>query len=152
MAKYRTKRCVIEAVQFHPDHHSKSLPEGVVVIKHSPNADNYYYDGFEFGINTPEGVMEVNWYDWIITGLVGEKYACKPEPFALKYELDEGPTLESILRELVDAGEKARSVIDKMMGDSDLTNGDNSPEFAAMVALSQAIDKARKELGEGGGK
>lgn len=84
--KYRKKPVVIEAVQFRPDVHVKWLPEGVIVTKHRPNADNYAYEGFEFGIETLEGVMKVNWYDYIITGVQGEKYPCRPDIFEATYE------------------------------------------------------------------
>jgi hypothetical protein len=33
-----------------------------------------------------EGVMHVNWDDWIIRGVKGELYACKPDIFAMTYE------------------------------------------------------------------
>jgi hypothetical protein len=37
-------------------------------------------------IETLEGTMRVNLKDWIITGVTGEKYACKPEIFNQTYE------------------------------------------------------------------
>lgn len=92
MKKYRKKPVVIEAVQFNPDgllpgpSHRKELPDGVVVVKHSPNADNYGYEGFEFGIDTLEGMMKVQRGDWIIKGVKGEYYPCKPDIFEATYE------------------------------------------------------------------
>jgi hypothetical protein len=38
-------------------------------------------------ITTLEGVMHANAMDWIITGVKGEKYPCKPDIFAATYEL-----------------------------------------------------------------
>jgi len=37
-------------------------------------------------IRTLEGVMYVGWGDWIIQGVKGELYACKPDIFAATYE------------------------------------------------------------------
>lgn len=38
-------------------------------------------------IHTLEGVMYANAGDWIITGIQGETYPCKPEIFEATYEL-----------------------------------------------------------------
>ena len=37
-------------------------------------------------IQTLEGVMHADPGDWIITGVKGERYPCKPDVFALSYE------------------------------------------------------------------
>lgn len=37
-------------------------------------------------IKTLEGVHYVSWGDWIIQGVNGELYPCKPDIFALTYE------------------------------------------------------------------
>ena len=87
MPKFRKKPVVIEAVQFNPsDEHKMKLPDGVIVTKFSPGADNYNYMGFEFGIETLEGTMTVMPGDWVITGVKGERYPCKPDIFAATYE------------------------------------------------------------------
>ncbi len=39
-----------------------------------------------FRINTLEGQHDVRANDWIIQGVAGELYPCKPEIFALTYE------------------------------------------------------------------
>jgi len=74
--KYRKKPVVIEAVQFNKlgDHPS------VVQTDQSPTG---------FGINTLEHTAikhEVTPGDWIITGVQGEVYACKPDIFEATYE------------------------------------------------------------------
>lgn len=87
MPKFRKKPVVIEAVQFDPlDAHKMTLPEGVIVTKFSPGADNFAYMGFEFGVETLEGRMTVSPGDWIITGVKGERYPCKPDIFAATYD------------------------------------------------------------------
>ena len=37
-------------------------------------------------IGTLEGVMRVDWNDWIIKGVKGELYPCKPDIFQSSYE------------------------------------------------------------------
>lgn len=40
-------------------------------------------------IKTLEGVMHASWGDWLIRGVRGELYACKPEIFEQTYEVAE---------------------------------------------------------------
>ena len=40
----------------------------------------------ELSIDTPEGVLAVCWDDWIIKGVKGELYPCKPDIFEMTYE------------------------------------------------------------------
>ena len=39
-----------------------------------------------FGVKTLEGFMRADYGDWIITGVKGERYPCKPDIFAATYE------------------------------------------------------------------
>lgn len=41
-------------------------------------------------ISTLEGVMQANPGDWIITGVKGEMYPCKPDIFEATYEPADG--------------------------------------------------------------
>ena len=71
MGMYRKKPVVIEATQWfkmgdHPE--VKLVHEG------------------EHAIKTLEGYMQVTAGDFIITGVKGEHYPCKPDIFALTYE------------------------------------------------------------------
>jgi hypothetical protein len=80
------KPVVIEAVQFDPcGAHRLKLPDGVMGIS-APNADNWAYEGCKFFIETLEGRMKVRDKDYIITGVKGEKYPCKPDIFEKTYE------------------------------------------------------------------
>lgn len=84
--KYRKKPIVIEAIQFDPlSTHRMELPEGVEGLN-SPGADNWGYEGCEFWIETLEGRMKVSRGDWIIKGIKGEFYPCKPDIFEATYE------------------------------------------------------------------
>jgi hypothetical protein len=81
MTQYRKKPIVIEAEEFNP---SIGLwPNGVIEDKNSPT-------GFSIGTleNTAQG-HEVTPGDWIITGVKGERYPCKPDIFTATYELAE---------------------------------------------------------------
>jgi hypothetical protein len=72
MAKFRKKPIVIEAEQFFPE--KKPWPSGVFQIWH------LHY------IETLEGRMMVDRGDWIITGVKGERYPCKPDIFEMTYD------------------------------------------------------------------
>lgn len=76
MAKFRKKPVVIEAQQWFP---GKQV-DGVE--KPAPNERGTGY-GY---IDTFEGRMIVSPGDWIITGVKGEKYPCKPDIFEATYE------------------------------------------------------------------
>ena len=96
MALYRKKPVVIEAEQWWPD--QRPWPVGVDAETRSTCSDpecgdstwDHYCDigkATGFGvIVTPDGAMRVTPGDWIITGVQGEKYPCKPEIFAATYE------------------------------------------------------------------
>jgi hypothetical protein len=71
--KFRKKPVVIEAEQFFPD---REWPKGVYI---RDDQSGYF-------INTLEGYYTVTPGDWIITGIRGEKYPCKPDIFEATYE------------------------------------------------------------------
>jgi len=75
--KYRKKPVVIEAVQFTGDNH---FTLGAFCgRKARPDGDNLLID-------TLEGEMTARPGDWIIQGVHGEFYPCKPDIFAATYE------------------------------------------------------------------
>ena len=82
--KYRTKTCEIEAIQFTGDNLQQ--------IEKFAKKD-CMGAGFEGGkciyllIETLEGTMKARIGDYIIKGLRGEFYPCKPDVFEKKYEL-----------------------------------------------------------------
>ena len=49
-------------------------------------AGDIYRDGDKLMIGTREGIMTASPGDWIIRGVAGELYPCKPEIFAATYE------------------------------------------------------------------
>ncbi len=68
MAKYRKKPIVIEA----------------------------YQTEVEFDIETLEGTHHASVGDWIITGVKGERYPCKPDIFQATYEKVEDVTVNAV--------------------------------------------------------
>ena len=83
--KYRSKPVVIEAVQWfkHGDH-PEVLRYGASVIEQYPV---YEKCGLIKTLEDAEGhYHHVVPGDWIIKGIVGEFYPCKPDIFAAKYE------------------------------------------------------------------
>ena len=81
MKQYRKKPVVIEAVQFTDKSKDRCLND----IAGS-------YPGYDEGgnptliIQTLEGDMVANIGDWIIKGVKGEFYPCKPDIFEMTYE------------------------------------------------------------------
>ena len=87
MAKYKKKPVVIEAEQWFPN---KSI-EGIIY----PMPNDGSVIGFNLlvdcaAIETLEGWHIVSPGDWIITGIKGEKYPCKPDIFEMTYEVTDG--------------------------------------------------------------
>lgn len=76
--KFRKKPVVIEAVQWF-----KEGDHPAVIRK---TANNRYGDEGIPWVPTLEGGHIVTPGDWIITGVKGEHYPCKPEIFAMTYE------------------------------------------------------------------
>ena len=72
MPRFRKKPVEIEATQFIPD---EPAPDGVLI----------HADG-SATISTLEGAMTVSPGDWVITGVKGEHYPCKPDIFEMTYE------------------------------------------------------------------
>ena len=77
MAKYRKKPVVVEAVQW-KWHNGPEIEE---------------FMGWPYGsapdiliLETREGLMYVSYGDWIIKGVNGEFYPCKPDIFEKTYE------------------------------------------------------------------
>lgn len=77
MAKYRKKPVVIEAEQFQPG----ITPWPVGVEERFLKGDFHSYV-----IETLEGFHRVIPGDWIITGVKGERYPCKPDIFEMTYD------------------------------------------------------------------
>lgn len=82
MAKYRKKPVVIEATQYDGTFDLEFLRDECV--RAAPWT--FGEDGRACEIVTLEGVMRCEVGDWIIRGIKGELYPCKPDIFAATYE------------------------------------------------------------------
>jgi len=81
MGKYRKKPVIIEAVQITNDTFDAPHPNSEHVI-------GVLYDPVDrcVRIRTLEGEMRGDIGDWIIIGVKGEVYPCKPDIFEATYE------------------------------------------------------------------
>jgi len=92
MAKYRKKPVVIEAQQWFPPGDGRHDPAMLCDCKGKTIKVGDLYVAFKtmgpvvYRISTLEGDLQVSSGDWIITGVKGEKYPCKPDIFAETYE------------------------------------------------------------------
>ena len=92
--KFRKKPVVIEAFQMTKERRRdnsewpewlhkawNAVGEGSLFISKDNNPS-----GENLAIGTMEGVYLVSWDDWIIQGIQGELYPCKPDIFEATYE------------------------------------------------------------------
>ena len=86
MSKFRKKPVVIEAYQFNPTIVCPPDSTGKTGEMFMEFPVWYDDDGAHLRIDTLEGQHRANPGDWIITGVKGEKYPCKPDIFAATYE------------------------------------------------------------------
>lgn len=85
MPKFRKKPVVIEAIQWTGNN-------GTEMSSFIKNVFRSVVAGGAFQIHTLEGVMTASIGDWIIKGVSGEIYPCKPDIFEKTYEpVDETP-------------------------------------------------------------
>lgn len=80
--KYRKKPVVIEAVQWT----SNNLEEIIIFMGVGMEAKEDFFFEKEITIRTLEGEMTAQKDDWIIKGVKGEFYPCKPDIFEQTYE------------------------------------------------------------------
>ena len=91
MSKFRKKPVVIEAVQLRWDTWQEMCDHAKVGRLEDGKPEGFWPDGVgtgRIGMNIPtlEGLMQAHEGDWIIRGVKGELYPCKPDIFALTYE------------------------------------------------------------------
>jgi len=76
MAKYRKKPIVIEATQWYGFDQG---PQNLGIHGRADNGTGW--------MDTLEGGHIITPGDWVITGISGEKYPCKPDIFKATYDL-----------------------------------------------------------------
>ncbi|ABA04817.1 putative phage protein [Nitrobacter winogradskyi Nb-255] len=91
MGKYRKKPVEIEAFQWLGRSSEVGAPEWFrSALKHVGTPGSVWIDGDSAQIFTLEGMMAARRDDWIIRGVEGEIYPCKPDIFEATYdEVDE---------------------------------------------------------------
>lgn len=96
--RYRERSVVIFAIRWT----GENLKDVVAFTGLHPSASKWTWEEYEevvrkegLKIFSPEGPHLASVGDWIIMGVAGEFYACKPEIFAAKYELCKEPPRES---------------------------------------------------------
>lgn len=87
MPKFRKKPVVIEAVQFTGKNTDEILKFVNIGDDRVAFVSSYGLDGYDkLTIKTLEGRMLAESGDWIIRGVKGEFYPCKPDIFEATYE------------------------------------------------------------------
>lgn len=86
MTKYRKKPVVIEAANWNgSDEWADTIVQWITKTgreaEHIKNGLSNH-----IAITTLEGIMQASEGDWIIQGVKGEFYSCKPDIFATTYE------------------------------------------------------------------
>ena len=82
MAKYRKKPVVIHAAEWR----GNNLPQVLAELGDLPPGRGVRVDGDGLLISTLEGTMRASLEDFIIRGVQGEVYPCKPDIFEATYE------------------------------------------------------------------
>lgn len=87
MTFFRKKPVVIEAVQWTCPF-KETPPAWIILALNSPVGSEGFINRIvdNLHIHTLEGVMVASVNDWIIKGVNGEVYPCKPEIFEKTYE------------------------------------------------------------------
>ena len=78
MSKFRKKPIVIDAMQYYGDSLETVLVFGQGKVRQTGQDT--------LDVETLEGMVQARIGDWIIKGVAGEFYPCKPDIFAATYE------------------------------------------------------------------
>ena len=80
MPQFRKKPVVIEARKYDPEF------EPATALEVGRWCGAIAYEGMDMIVPTREGSLNASPGDWIICGIQGEFYPCKPDIFAATYE------------------------------------------------------------------
>lgn len=89
MAKYRKKPVEVEAIQWNGNNFAETsdfIGSNAIWEQNKLDKDKHYNLIPELSIYTLEGIMRANIGDYIIKGVNGEFYPCKPDIFEKTYE------------------------------------------------------------------
>lgn len=132
--KFRKKPVVIEAVQY--------TGEAGVVLEFATAGERNDVETFGFKpsqnplerralIKTLEGTMEARPGDWIIRGVKGEYYPCKPDIFAATYESADSPVASTPSAAYIAAAKGLAENVKAFLG----TNGGDVDALSMALAL-----------------
>jgi hypothetical protein len=130
MKNYRKKPVVIQAIQW------DGTEEKAIEIASNEDFEGMldykpgHFSGFF--INTLEGQMEVSPNDYVIKGLKGEFYPCKPEIFELSYDSADAPEsfLDRVIKEKAELAEKTSKLDDFI---------ENNPKFSELSNINRIL-------------
>lgn len=100
--KYIKKPVVIEAfkigIDYIPDWFMDRVSNNTIIL-HGKSSGFEHYDDTNCDIQTLEGVMHANYGDYIIKGVKGEIYPCKPDIFEETYEILESQEINRYVKD-----------------------------------------------------
>lgn len=85
--KYRKKPVVVDAWQFTKENYLEGAPQFIRQARDIGLWSQYGGDVIGGEVKTLEGVMAISENDYIIKGVQGELYPCKPDIFEATYEV-----------------------------------------------------------------
>ncbi len=88
--KFRKKPVVIDAIRFDGTNHNEVADFVMNVPYGDTDVSGQLRDDVHMVIHTLEGNMRADVGDWIIRGVKGEYYPCKPDIFEATYEPVDG--------------------------------------------------------------
>lgn len=118
---------------------------GAVYPKHYPDSDGTD----NLMIRTLEGVHQVSWDDWIIRGIKGELYPCKPEIFAATYDEATFSDSKSATVEVLVTDKMLGAFAEKFWGPGWNTEIAEFVFNDAREAIKAAMEQANLEFGPG---
>lgn len=125
MAKFQKKPVVVEAMQFH----GQGVGDATELLSWMGNAGEWDNETSQLEIHTLEGIMTASEGDWIIKGVNGEFYPCKPDIFEKTYSVVSDDPLDKL-------AEEHRQLLSKF---SELAYFLDSEEYGQQPKKSRAI-------------
>lgn len=149
MTQFRKKPVVIEATQWH------NHGDHPAVVPYDPAVSGQHIKGIgPYGwVKTLEGGHIVSPGDWIITGVKGECYPCKPDIFAATYdEVPQAPasTLPPHQQRVLDEKQELDERLEKLLAfhSTPIFHGLPESEQSRLLSQGVAMRTYSKILGE----
>lgn len=141
-ARYRKLPVEIDAIQWTGDNiidvTAFMRPQEPVYVNNLSHMNFTNADDL-IGIQTPEGLVVANLNDWIIRGVAGKLYPCKPDIFAATYE-----SVASF--EPHERPQDDRAAVDRNI--ADLLSDENLDAHHISASIQAAIRQVRADLAE----